>query len=354
MATTNRVLIIEDNDDLRENSCEILELAGYQVDQASNGEDGVELAKQYLPDVILCDIAMSGIDGYDTLNLLLQNEHTAHIPFIFLTGKTERVDIRKGMEMGADDYLTKPFDSSDLFNAIECQLRKKRARSLNLSLPADSKNESYVKKSGFEALETLVLEKKPYHLKRKHIVYYSGDLVNGIYKVISGKVKTFKIAKDGREFLTGLFEPGEYFGVTAMFSGKEYHETAETIEDTVLCMVPKTIVEEMINQYQDVSGKFLHLLAGNLVNKDEQLLQLAYHSVRKRMAELLIRLKSKYGTTDLSRLDLSRSNLAGMAGVAMETASRILNDFKQENLIKFTSNNQIIITNCDKLEQMKN
>ena len=107
---SKQVLIIEDNTDIRENIVEILELADFTVLQANNGKIGVDLALKNKPDIILCDIMMPDLDGYGVLYMLNKNPETATIPFIFLTAKAERVDLRKGMEMGADDYLTKPFD----------------------------------------------------------------------------------------------------------------------------------------------------------------------------------------------------------------------------------------------------
>ncbi len=112
------ILIIEDNSDIRESTAEILELTGYQVLQADNGKAGVELAMQKNVDLILCDIMMPELDGYGVLHMLNKNDKTSDIPFIFLTAKAERVDFRKGMEMGADDYLTKPFDDIELLAAI--------------------------------------------------------------------------------------------------------------------------------------------------------------------------------------------------------------------------------------------
>ena len=111
--------MIEDNKDIRESSVEILVLAGYDVLEADNGKIGVELAQQHLPDMILCDIMMPELDGYGVLYLLSKNRETSNIPFIFLTAKAERVDMRKGMEMGADDYLTKPFDPDELIYRVK-------------------------------------------------------------------------------------------------------------------------------------------------------------------------------------------------------------------------------------------
>jgi CheY-like chemotaxis protein len=98
------VLVIDDNTDIRENTAEILELAGYKTLTAENGKKGVEAAAKSKPDLIVCDIMMPELDGYGVLHLLRKNPDTINIPFIFLTAKTERSDFRKGMEMGADDY----------------------------------------------------------------------------------------------------------------------------------------------------------------------------------------------------------------------------------------------------------
>lgn len=118
------LLLIEDNKEIRENTAEILELAGYKVRTAANGKTGVELALDEKPDLIICDIMMPVLDGYGVLHLLNKNPALTGIPFIFLTAKAERNDLRKGMEMGADDYITKPFNDIELLNAVESRLKR--------------------------------------------------------------------------------------------------------------------------------------------------------------------------------------------------------------------------------------
>jgi CheY-like chemotaxis protein len=120
----NKLLVIEDNPDVRENIQEILELAGYDVAVAENGKAGVKRANEFNPDLIICDIMMPELDGYGVLNILTKNPTTAAIPFIFLTAKSEKDDFRKGMSLGADDYITKPFDETDLLNTIEKRIKK--------------------------------------------------------------------------------------------------------------------------------------------------------------------------------------------------------------------------------------
>jgi CRP/FNR family cyclic AMP-dependent transcriptional regulator len=118
------VLLIEDNSDIRENMAEILELSGYIAITAEDGRRGVSVAIERIPDIIVCDIMMPELDGYGVIHMLQKKPTTQHIPFIFLTAKAERAEIRKGMELGADDYLTKPFNGTELLNAIEGRIRK--------------------------------------------------------------------------------------------------------------------------------------------------------------------------------------------------------------------------------------
>jgi DNA-binding response OmpR family regulator len=164
----NKILLIEDNIDILENTAEILELAGYDVDTAENGMRGVEKAKSKDFDLIICDIMMPELDGYGVLHIISKDPKTSLVPFIFLTAKSESVDFRKGMSLGADDYLTKPFEKTDLLDAIEMRLAK--SKKLQVSEDADSKTE--VDKFMQNVQEELSLE----------------DLIN------DRNTKTFKIA----------------------------------------------------------------------------------------------------------------------------------------------------------------
>lgn len=117
------ILLIEDNLHVRENTTEILELAGYKVVAACNGKEGVELAEIQIPDLIICDIMMPELDGYGVLNILKKNTSTSTIPFIFLSAREENCDYQKSI--GADAYLTKPFDDKNLLETIETCLKNK-------------------------------------------------------------------------------------------------------------------------------------------------------------------------------------------------------------------------------------
>ncbi|HWW43108.1 response regulator [Pedobacter sp.] len=348
-----KILVIEDNNDIRESVGEILDLAGYEVLEANHGKTGVDLAVQHLPDLILCDIMMPELDGYGVLYMLSKNPNTSAIPFIFLTAKAERLDMRKGMEMGADDYLTKPFDDIELLNAIESRLNKRNKQQAFYSKSLDQISGLISDKSGLGELNKLIAQRKVRHIKKKQVIYYEGDSVQGIYLVITGKVKTIKLTEDGRQLMTGIYGEDQYFGIPSLLLNEPYAENAEAMEDTTICMLPKDMMEELLNQYPDIGRQFIKILSNNLLDKEEQLMQLAYHSVRKRLSEVLIRLSKQEQSDDPLLLRVSRDNLAALAGMATETVSRILSDFKDELIIE-RKGSQIQILDLKRLRQMKN
>jgi CRP-like cAMP-binding protein/CheY-like chemotaxis protein len=349
---SKKVLIIEDNNDIRENVVEILELAGYQVFDANNGKKGVEIALKEIPDIILCDIMMPELDGYGVLYMLNKNPDTAAIPFIFLTAKAERLDLRKGMEMGADDYLTKPFDDMDLLNSIESRLKKKEIQKNFYSKSLDRLNNIISKNDGLSELKKIIQDRKSRHFKKNQVIYYDGDKGSGLYLVISGKVKTIKLAEDGRELMTGIYTNDEYLGINALLANEPYADTATALEDSILCLIPKDQLEQLLNLYPEVAREFIKLLANDIRDKEDQLMQLAYHSVRKRMSEAMIRLYRQQ-SNNKEGFKITREDLAAMAGMATETVSRTLSDFKDEGLIE-KKGSLITILEPEKLAKMKN
>jgi CRP-like cAMP-binding protein len=148
-----------------------------------------------------------------------------------------------------------------------------------------------------------------------------------------------------------MYGPEEYLGIQALLSNESYNETTEATEDTSICLIPKDTVEDVLNKYADVGRQFIRILSNNLVEKEEQLLQLAYHSVRKRMAQTLLKLASQ--SESHKTLRVSREDLAAMAGMATETVSRTLSDFKEEGIIE-KKGSQIDILDVIKLQKMKN
>lgn len=344
-----KVLIIEDNDDIRESTSEILELAGYQVLSAPEGKPGVDLALQHRPDIILCDIMMPNLDGYGVLFLLGKHAETAEIPFIFLTAKAERADMRKAMEMGADDYLTKPFDDMELLNAIETRLKKKEKSIINSASQQLSVEEQN------QLLNNLQLTGRSKKYKKKQHIYEEGDTPIFVYQVKSGRVRSYLFYHDGRELSTNIYTAGDYFGYEALLAHEKYSDNAQTIEDSELCLINKDSFFELLYQNPTIAQKFIALLSDNIRIKEEQLLRLAYHSVRKRVADALVVVAKKFMENkdgDACTVRISRDDLAAMAGTANETISRTLADFKDEKLLS-KDGNAIVIHSIQKLSNIK-
>lgn len=345
-----KVLIIEDNQDIRESTVEILTIAGYEVYSAEDGKKGVDLALKIRPHVILCDIMMPVLDGYGVLFLLSKQPEMAATPFIFLTAKSERTDMRKAMEMGADDYLTKPFDDMELLNAIETRLRKKSATT--------SLQRAHLKFSTEEEmslLNSLEQRGRQRSYKQKQRIYEEGDQPLYLYKVLKGKVRSFLFYLDGRELSTNIYTPGEYFGYEAIFSNEKYTENTQILEDSELCLINKDDFFELIYQHPGIARKFINLLSNNILEKKDQLLHLAYHSVRKRIADALVKMAKTYlikPDQDHCIIRISRDELAAMAGTANETVSRTLADFKEEKLLS-KEGNAIRIHSIQKLSRIK-
>lgn len=350
-----KILLIEDNDDVRENTAEILTLANYEVLTAENGKAGVTLALNENPDLIICDIMMPVLDGHGVLHMLSRDEKTAGIPFIFLTAKAERSDFRKGMEMGADDYLTKPFDDVELLNAIESRLKKNEVLKKEFVKNIAGLNQFLQDAKGFESLKELSEKREARIYKKKDEIYTEGNYPKGIYFISKGKVKDFQRNASGKELITALYNEGDFFGHLALLKDEQYSGSASALEECEICMLPKEDFFALIYKNAEVSRRFIEILSDNLREKETQLVKLAYNSVRKRVAESLIKLSDKYkkeGEQTFS-MNVSREDLANLVGTATETVIRTLSDFKEDNFIAI-SGGTITILNYDKLNNLKN
>ena len=348
-----KILLIEDNDEIRENTAEILELSNYKVITAENGKRGVELAMGNKPDLIVCDIMMPVLDGYGVLMTLQKNTDTKNIPFIFLTAKAERNDFRKGMELGADDYITKPFEGSELLNAIESRLRKTDLLKQELQTGVEGVDQLLFA-SGRETLKSLTEGRNIIKYKKKQQVYSEGNRPTRLFYVQKGKIKTFKTNEYGKELVIGLYNQGDFLGYTALLEGTAYHETAEALEDSELAIIPREDFEQLVYSNKEIAQKFIKLLVKNVSEKENQLLGIAYNSLRKKVAEALVTLKTKFkGSNENFSIDISRENLASIAGTATESLIRTLTDFRSEKIIDIVDGN-IKILNEKKLENLMN
>jgi CRP-like cAMP-binding protein/CheY-like chemotaxis protein len=346
------ILVIDDNADIRDNTAEILDLGGYKTFTAENGKKGVEVAMKEKPDVIICDIMMPELDGYGVLHLLRKNPDTQNIPFIFLTAKTERTDFRKGMEMGADDYITKPFEDIELLNAIEVRLKKGEIldRAYASSRQGISQFIKDVKDTGL--MKQLADQYDIETYNKKQTLYQEGKRPRFLYCLLKGKVKGFKTHEDGKEYITNLFSEGDFMGYPALIEDKNYEDNAVVLEDAEIMQIPKEDFVQMIYGDINIAAKFIRIITRNEKEKEERLLNLAYSSLRKRVAKALVDIHGKFNTTGGSKpIEISREDIAHYVGTATESLIRTLSDFKAEKLIEIKEG-KIIISNVDKLTNL--
>lgn len=343
------ILVIDDNPDIRDNTAEILELAGYKTFTAENGKQGVDLAIKEKPSIIICDIMMPELDGYGVLHLVRKNADTQDIPFIFLTAKTERNDFRKGMEMGADDYITKPFDDIELLNAIEVRLKK--AEILDQKYAASPKGVSQfikdIKESGL--LTNLANQYDVELYPRKHTLYLEGRRPRYLYYLSKGKVKGFKPHPDGKEYITDLYSSGDFIGYSALIEDKNYDDSAVVLEEAEILQIPKEDFMQMIYSDISIAVKFIRIITQNVKEKEERLLNLAYSSLRKRVAKALVDIHGKFGGD--KPIEISRDDIAQYVGTATESLIRTISDFKAEKLVEIKEG-KISITNIEKLKNL--
>jgi CRP-like cAMP-binding protein/CheY-like chemotaxis protein len=346
------ILVIDDNTDIRENTAEILELAGYRTFTAENGKQGVELAIKERPSVIVCDIMMPELDGYGVLHLLRKNVETQNIPFIFLTAKTERGDFRKGMEMGADDYITKPFEDIELLNAVEVRLRKTQILEQNYAASPQGLTQFLkdVKSTGL--IEKLSEQYAVENYDKKQMLYQEGKRPRFLYYLMKGKVKAYKSHEDGKEYITNLYSDGDFIGYTALIEDSNYDDSATILEDAEVMMIPKDDFLQMVYSDISIASKFIHIITQNVREKEERLLNLAYSSLRKRVAKALVDIVEKFNLKEqTSPIEISREDIAQYVGTATESLIRTLSDFKAEKHIDIKSG-KIIVNNVDKLKNL--
>jgi CheY-like chemotaxis protein len=344
-----KILVIEDHKEVRENIAEILELSGYEVTEAADGKEGVRMAIEHKPNLIICDIMMPEMDGYSVLHILSNRDETRAIPFIFLSAKSEKDDFRKGMNLGADDYLTKPFDDRELLQTIERRINR------NALLQNQIDNNLQSEKRLIDELAALWADTESRYLAKKDLIFLEGERLRYFYLLVDGSIKLYKTNEDGKEVVLKLVGPGEYFGFSALMHDLVAHESAAALEPSIIKQVACADFLDAVYHSREISNYLLRLLAENKADLEDRLLKMAYNSVRKKIAEalLFVYYKKHVGENLNPIIHIMRDDLAGIAGTAKETAIRTLADFKEEKLIAIEDRN-IRLLNIKALEHVPN
>ncbi|MEM1119773.1 MAG: response regulator [Bacteroidota bacterium] len=329
------ILVIEDNPEVREIIEEVLDLSGYVVDTAENGSTGAKKAITNPPDLILCDIMMPKLDGYGVLNILSKRPETAKIPFVFLTAKSEKEDFRRGMNLGADDYITKPFYKDELLQVIETRLKKSERLTSSFDGTIQGLSRFIDEAKGFEALQQLSEDRTIKSFKAKAPIFYEGDKAKYLYFIKKGKIKLIKTNDYGKELIMNILHAGEFLGYTALMAEAPYTYGAVAMNnDTELSLIPKEDFFQLLFANRDVFSQLIKMLANNVIDKEEQLLNLAYSSVRKRVANAIIKLYEQKSEGNKEKISILREDLAHLVGTAKESVIRMLTEFKDDGILK--------------------
>lgn len=349
---SKRLLIIEDSVDIRENTAELLALSGFTVETASDGLEGVRLARTWNPDLVICDIMMPNLDGFGVLQVFSSQPELATIPFIFLTAKTDRADMRKGMEMGADDYLTKPFQEVELLRAIESRLKKAKT---SIPLSASVSDVTLVHDAlAYLDLPTWSGEKKTQTHAKKQVIYSEGDHPIRLYYLAKGKIKAYHTNKEGKYFITSFIHEGEFFGFVDILENQAYRESAEALEESTIISVSAVDFQQRIKENIHLEVFFRKALTSYLLKNEKLMVEMAYQSLRMRVAMVLVEIAQTYSTNSSAPfvIKLSREDLASRVGTATESVIRTLSDFKKEGYLD-VKGSEMTLKNIEGLAKLK-
>ena len=333
-----------------------MELASYEVLKAKDGKVGVKQTLDFKPDLILCDIMMPGLDGFGVLKIVSENEKLKHIPFIFMSAKSEKSDFREGMRLGADDYLTKPFEDIQLLEAIEIRLKKGEGSTSTKDLSRLSVNSIdslYNKNKAQQDFQALFENRLVEKFEKKDTIFSAGHQVRHLYYIQSGRVKSSMHNEDGKEFISGLYGGNQVVGLIDLFSSNAYTESARFISEGTCKSIAKEDFLKAIYDNKDLTMYMYTKLHFSVNIRKERLMHLAYDSVRKRTADCLLWLNELYNTNQdfPFKIVFSREDLAAMVGTAKESLIRTLSSFKDEGLID-TNTSEITIYSKEKLKDL--
>lgn len=345
------ILYIEDDPVLRENTKEMLEFFNFKVLTATNGKMGVDLALKYAPDIILCDIVMPVWDGYKVLEVLKEKKVINHTPFIFVSANTDRNDVREGMNLGADDYLIKPFEENDLIYTIKSRLAKYSILKENRAVLGQKPQNETVNNLA-ELKDYIELNGESFEFKRKGIIYREAENANYIYLLQEGIVKNFKMDEYGKELITGLHKKGDLLGFYSFGTSSLYAETSTALEDGKAFRILSQEFRNLLKLNPGLTIELADLISENLTTLRKHLLDTAYGSVLKKTSYTILKFAENIQEKPEDSINISRNDLACVAGISTESLIRSLSQLKKENLIDIEGRN-IKILNLKKLHSIR-
>lgn len=338
----SKILIIEDNFEVADNLAEILELSGYEAEVARNGKEGVAKANEILPSLILCDVMMPELDGFGVQKILSSSDKTKHIPLIFLTAKADKQDFRKGMNLGAVDYITKPFDDSELLEAIKLRLQKFE----NTSKANDHTDVLYNENLVRTELKKLCEGEEIRQISAKSFIYRQGKNPYHFFYIKSGIVKISIENEIGKSITTNIYVADSVIGLSSILSEQRYSNNAICLTESEVCLIPKEKLLQTIEERPKLKTFLLKSLSNSLIHANQSIINQAYGSVQFKVAQALLMLDDAFENKPLR---ISRDEIAELAGTAKESTIRMLSTFKNDGILEIEGT-EIKIINREELE----
>lgn len=223
---------------------------------------------------------------------------------------------------------------------------------INLScLECDLRGKSIFNGLSTDQIAEIDAQKEISIYRKGQVIFQEGSHPRGLYVINSGKVKVYKLGSSAREQIVRLAGPGDVIGYRSLIGGETYYATAETLEDTMLCFIPRDILYVLMDKNSRLSMNLMKLLSHDLGTAEKRMVELVQKPVRERIAEALLVLREIYGLEEDNRtlsIRLTRENIAGFAGTTTETAIRVLSELKDEKIIRLDKK-KIILENTSRL-----
>lgn len=344
------VLLIEDDKTLLENTRDLLKFSQYKVLIAADGKSGVKIAREKLPDIIISNIMMPELNGYQVYEALKEDPTTRKIPFMFVSVKGEPEDIRKGMNLGVDDYITKPFREEDLITAIESRLAKTEIIKERKSKKING-NARLI--TNLDQLRTYFRDYGEFlEVEKNEEIFREGRHASYISLVDQGLIKIFRLDEYGKELITGLSKKEDFLGFYSFKIPTQYPETAQALENSKLFRISSEEFIHTLLKNQELTVEFAQLISENLSILKTHLLDMAYSSVLKKTTNTILEFAEKIQGDPQEFIRISRSDLASVAGISTESFIRSLSSLKKEGLIDIVGRD-IKILNLQKLHTIR-
>lgn len=350
----NKLLLITGNEAASENICKLPQFLGYETFSTPNGMKGIEIAKNEKPSLIICDVSLPDIDGYCVTNILNKNPLTQNIPVLILNFSVEP-NTHINEKNGHDSLLSATKESEMLVSATKRDANNGKSENKEYFHNLDNLLQLLSSTSPDKTANDLATGYRTRSFNKRENIYFEGDIPNMVYLVKKGKIKTVKLGPEGKEFIVGIHEKGEFFGYIAVLEDSIYPDTAVAAEESEVLLIPKDDFLSLINSDQQLGRHFIKLLANDISDIEERLMTLAFNSVRARVAGALLQLKKKHHNKKDSSsytLHVSRDDLAGLIGTTTESLIRTLTDFKHENIVD-TDIGEIKILDTKALEKIR-